>query len=367
MAVALSYPGVYIEELPSGVHAIAGVATSITAFIGRAVRGPTDQPVMVESFADFTRSYGGLWIDATLGYAVQQFFLNGGSQALIVRVHNGATAAHLLLNAGFDLIAANEGLWGNSLAARVDYQTKDPSNTSLFNLFVKDTGTGTLETFRNVSIDTADPRFVSHVLEQQSQLVRVFTSGALTRPSESVAAPPGVDPYTAGGNAYVVTTIGGDGNDISDNDVATGPTLQANKQGLWMLEKADLFNLLCIPPPTRDGDWIQATWDNATAYAASRRAFVIVDPPASWASPANAIAGLGTLATPSDSAALYFPRLLISDPLKENRLDTFAPCGVVAGVYARTDGQRGIWKAPAGIEHPCSAYRVSPSAATRAR
>ena len=97
MAVALSYPGVYIEELPSGVHAIAGVATSITAFIGRALRGPTDQPVMVESFGDFTRSYGGLWIDATLGYAVQQFFLNGGNQALIVRAHNGATAAHLLM------------------------------------------------------------------------------------------------------------------------------------------------------------------------------------------------------------------------------------------------------------------------------
>jgi phage tail sheath protein FI len=350
MPVALSYPGVYVEELPSGVHTITGVATSITAFIGRALRGPTDQPVLLESFADFTRSYGGLWVDATLGYAVQQFFLNGGSQALIVRVHHGATSAHLLLIAGFDLVAASEGLWGSSLVARVDYQTKDPSNTSLFNLFVKDTGSGTLETFRNVSIDPSDPRFVSHVLEQQSQLVRVATAGALTRPGDSPAAAAGVDPYTGAGGAYVTTTAGGDGTDISDTDVTTGANLQTNKQGLWMLEKADLFNLLCIPPPTRDSDWLQITWDTATSYSAGRRAFVIVDSPDAWNTPTAAISGLGTLATPSDSAAVYFPRVLCSDPLKENRLDTFAPCGIVAGVYARTDSQRGIWKAPAGIE-----------------
>ncbi len=336
MPVAVSYPGVYIEELPSGVHTITGVATSITAFIGRALRGPTDQPVMVESFAEFTRAYGGLWVDATLGYAVQQFFLNGGSQALICRVHQGAQAASILVSAGFGLVAANEGAWGNQLSVTVDYQTKDTSDTNLFNLFVKDNGTGSTETFRNVSVTASDPRFVTHVLEQQSQLVRVSTAGALTAPLAGS--------YTATPNS------GDDGTDISDSDVATGPTLQDNKQGIWMLEKADLFNLLCIPPPTRDSDWIQLTWDNATAYAAGRRAFVLVDPPALWATVANVTAGLSGLATPSDSAAVYFPRLLLADPLKENRLDTFAPCGVVAGIYARTDAQRGIWKAPAGIE-----------------
>ena len=65
---------------------IAGVATSITAFIGSALRGPTDMPGSVNSFVDFERLYGGLWAQSALGYAVQQFFLNGGSQALIVRV-----------------------------------------------------------------------------------------------------------------------------------------------------------------------------------------------------------------------------------------------------------------------------------------
>ena len=349
MPVATSYPGVYIEELPSGVHTITGVATSITAFIGRSLRGPTDQPVLVQSFADYTRTYGGLWIDAPLGYAVQQFFLNGGSQALIVRVHNGALATDFNIGAGFDLTAANEGAWGDSLAIRVDTQTKDPANTTLFNLYVKDTGTGTLETFRNVSTNASDPRFVSHVLEQQSQLVRVKTTGPLARPAASAAAPANTDPYSAAGNAYVLTTNGGDGTDIGDSQV-TDPGLQLNHKGLWMLDKVDLFNLLCIPPPTRDSDWATATWSAAVTYAAGRRAFVIVDAPSDWTTPAQAATGLSGLSVTSDSAAIYFPRLLIADPLKENRIDSFAPCGVVAGVYARTDGQRGVWKAPAGIE-----------------
>src|SRR3954453_4691435 len=92
MPATLTYPGVYIEELPSGVRSIIGVATSVTAFVGRAWRGPVDQPVMLFSYADYERQFGGLWRDSTLGYAVQQFFQNGGAQALVIRV--GTRAAH---------------------------------------------------------------------------------------------------------------------------------------------------------------------------------------------------------------------------------------------------------------------------------
>src|SRR5689334_8330684 len=89
MPAALTYPGVYVEEIPSGVRTITGVATSITAFIGRALRGPTDvddqSPVTINSFGDFERIFGGLWVESSLGYAVRDFYLNGGSQAIIVR------------------------------------------------------------------------------------------------------------------------------------------------------------------------------------------------------------------------------------------------------------------------------------------
>ena len=87
MPQTLTFPGVYIEEVPSGVRPITGVATSITAFVGRALRGPVDQAMTITSYGDFERIFGGLWLDSNLGYAVQDFYRNGGSTAIIVRVH----------------------------------------------------------------------------------------------------------------------------------------------------------------------------------------------------------------------------------------------------------------------------------------
>ena len=86
MPLALTYPGVYVEEIPSGVRTIMGVATSITAFVGRALRGPVNEPVTINSFGDYERIFGGLWTESTMSYAVRDFYMNGGSQAIIVRL-----------------------------------------------------------------------------------------------------------------------------------------------------------------------------------------------------------------------------------------------------------------------------------------
>src|SRR5438067_5557578 len=88
MPATLSYPGVYIEEIPSGVRTITGVATSITAFIGRALRGEANEPTVINNFGDFERLFGGLDADYPVSYAVQDFFLNGGAQAIIVRIYH---------------------------------------------------------------------------------------------------------------------------------------------------------------------------------------------------------------------------------------------------------------------------------------
>ena len=85
--VQVSYPGVYVVEKPSGVRTITGVATSITAFIGRAIRGPVNDPIRIQNYSDYDRTFGGLSLDSTMSYAVQQFFQNGGSDALIVRIY----------------------------------------------------------------------------------------------------------------------------------------------------------------------------------------------------------------------------------------------------------------------------------------
>ena len=71
MPVAPTYPGVYIQEIPSGVRTISGVATSITAFIGQAVRGPVNDPTVVNTFGDYERTFGGLSAGSTLSYAVR--------------------------------------------------------------------------------------------------------------------------------------------------------------------------------------------------------------------------------------------------------------------------------------------------------
>jgi hypothetical protein len=87
MPVQVSYPGVYIEEVASGARTITGVATSITAFMGRARRGPTNEPTVITSFGDFDRQFGGLRVEFPMSYAVRDFYLNGGSQAIIVRLY----------------------------------------------------------------------------------------------------------------------------------------------------------------------------------------------------------------------------------------------------------------------------------------
>src|SRR4030095_4551514 len=115
----VSYPGVYIVEKPSGVRTITGVATSVAAFVGFTRKGVPNKAVAITSFADFERQYGGLDRDSPVSYAVRQFFLNGGTQALIVRVAVGTVTAAWAVADGalpvFDVFASSPGTWGQGL------------------------------------------------------------------------------------------------------------------------------------------------------------------------------------------------------------------------------------------------------------
>jgi uncharacterized protein len=348
MPVTTTYPGVYIEEIPSGVRTITGVATSTTAFIGRTSRGPVERPTQVNSFGDFERMFGGLAADSPMTYSVKDFYINGGGQAIIVRLNSGGTAAEFALPPAADplsLVASSPGTWANSLSVTVDHNTVDPAETTLFNLTFLDSDDNELEKYLNLSVNDTDPRYVPRVLEQSSMLFRVGESGgALVVPASRP------DPGTS-----TVSTAGTDSGALAAADYQGS---QSNKTGIFALETADLFNLLCIPPDTRGGDTDPAVYSDAMSYCADRRAMLIVDPPAAWSAnkataAATAAAGLSALGLTGPfarNAALYFPRVVEADPNRQGQLDTFAASGLVAGIMARTDATRGVWKAPAGLD-----------------
>jgi phage tail sheath protein FI len=409
MPVTPTYPGVYVEEIPSGVRTITGVATSITAFIGRALRGPTDTATTINGYADFERIFGGLWVDSSLGYAVRDFFLNGGTQAVIVRLYrpesgDNAKPAKAKLSAGsVKLEAASEGAWGANLRASVDTDVTDSAaqqlgltKADLFNLTVTDTSPGGMtEKYLNLSFKNS-PRRVDKVLESSSDLVR-WDSSVTLDPSNPPAIAAAADTVTAADKALTTakqklaaaqqaippdqTAIDAakaavdaaktaldkakqDAADaVSDGDYLTRANFtpdqgQQNKKGLYALEQADLFNLLCIPPylpPTSNLDVDVGLISDAAAYCETRRAMLIVDPPKDWKDKSTAVTKFkatdqDNVGTRSGNAAIFFPRLKQPNILHDNQVEEFVPCGAVAGIFARTDAQRGVWKAPAGLD-----------------
>src|ERR1700675_300295 len=200
MPVTPTYPGVYIEEIPSGVRTIVGVSTSTGAFVDYFPQGPMDQAVQIFSWADFERQFGGLDTLSEASYAIQQFFLNGGTQAYVVRTTSGtssnaAKAAAIVLQDGASnnillATAANPGQWGNQLRVDIDFCTTDPS--TLFNLAVTELSfTGgtphvvSTEIFRNLTLDNTATNYVVEVVNGRSQLVTLQLLGSNGRPAQT--------------------------------------------------------------------------------------------------------------------------------------------------------------------------------------
>src|SRR5258706_2453101 len=185
MPATLTFPGVYIEELPSGVRTITGVATSTTAFIGRARKGPVNEATTVNSFGEFESLFGGIWDKSALAFAVRDFFLNGGAQAVIVRLYHtdgagGAKPDKVAIGVGaLTFESANPGRWGEALRVSVDTNVSAAvalslglSAGDLFNLNVRDASPGgASQSFRNLTAK-ASPRRVDKGLKAGSRLLR---------------------------------------------------------------------------------------------------------------------------------------------------------------------------------------------------
>lgn len=354
MPIVPTYPGVYVEEVPSGVRTIAGVSTSVTAFVGRLRQGGLD-PALVTSFTEFERIYGGLVVDIPLSYAVRDFFVNGGNQALIARAYKKpatgsdvATSAPLKVTVGgtdiiFQFSAANPGTWANShwyrLSALPDSDLAARLGVPIEQVYRLDVCRGPaanqlelIESHIGVTLIESSRR-LDRALAQASKLLRA----TLGLSAASPIAPPTVDTQLAGGQ------------DSLPLDVA------AYQAALNTLQAADNLNLLCIPPDDRIGDVDPQVLTAALDLANSKRGILLVDARTSWVDAASAKSNLPNLITTINgpkarNAAVFFPRVVQPDPLRGGQLDTFAPCGIIAGIIASTDAQRGVWKAPAGLD-----------------
>jgi len=189
MPITPTYPGVYIEELPSAVRAVTGVATSITAFVGYTTSGPVDTAVQILSFSDYQRTFGGIQPDSELGYAVQQFFQNGGSTAIVVRVAQGAASAQITLGdigstPVLAISATGAGAWGNAVGIDIDYFTSNPD--SFFNLTATSyqLQNGNLvvlssESYRNLSMNPFSSTYAPVTVNGDSQLIVVTDHNAV--------------------------------------------------------------------------------------------------------------------------------------------------------------------------------------------
>jgi len=339
--VAEKLTGIDVREEAGAEQSIIRAPTGITAFVGRTLRGPVNRPIAVRGFADFERAFGGLWQPSTLAYAVEQYFENGGAAAVIVRVANGARTCTLSLPAGKEWLVLRALAPGTRefLRAAVDYDGIGENEPDRFNLVlqrVRSPGSEHIEDqeiYRRLTVEPGSSRFVAAAL-MESQLVRVAQSVPGQRPDPTLVA---------GGRglaAYVSSNPDGDdGAPLTDYDIIGSA---AEGTGLFALGAVEAFNFLCIPPLARDTDVGPSALLVANRYCRDRRALLVVDPPLPWDSAEAAAAGVRDWGFASDSAVMYFPRLLALDKLR-GRFESFAPCGAVAGMLSRVDEQQPFW------------------------
>ena len=335
-----TYPGVYIQELESGVHTITGVATSIAAFIGWAPQGPVGQPTLIQSWGDFQSQFGGLYGGVYLGYAVNLFFANGGQQAYIVRLVDSSSVGTASGSAsGIDLWARNPGSWPNGFT--VTFLAGPDANS--FGMQVLDGNKNVLESFMNVSISSQDvARYAVTVVDSDSQYVTFIDPAHPTQSPTLPTTPPavGTDLTLAGGSAGAVFT------DPSAfvSQIDSPPLVHD------LLDSIPIVNIVCVPGLTMlPGGSTTTAVEALQHFCTDARAFSIPESP-QIATAATATSDLPNAAPYAANSAMYFPWLSAPDPLAGNRLTQLPACGAVAGVYAATDASRGVWKAPAGID-----------------
>ena len=321
MPVTPTYPGIYIEELPSTSHTIAAAPTSVTVFIGYAHPWKTPaakfgKAIQIFSYAEYERNFGGLLLsntlDVSLPYAVQQFFLNGGSEAYIVALQpkNYMSAA----NASTGVIAAATAA---NVANKIHFTALEATDVKPISVQITDRDsvghlTGDIditygdqppEKYRNVSLTGTPANNANHVVTRlaSSAYVTVTTDAGALFSSETVALNTAIPANTVGTFELASFTA----------------VFQADSD----LDKVPIFNLIVLPGITHS-----TVMSEALAFAEKKQAFVIMDPapelnPVGGTADANSIAWFMNTAPKSTNGAIYFPFLKTTNLLTGNEIE----------------------------------------------
>jgi hypothetical protein len=333
--------GMTVTEAVGADQPIVRLPSATTGFVGRTLRGPVNRPVRVCSFAEYQQVFGGLWQPSMLSYAVEQYFDNGGREAVVVRVVNGGAATSLSLPCGDAILTLEARSPGSRevLRASIDHDNIGPAEADRFNLVVQRVralGSEHIEDqeiFRRLSVEPGTARYIASAL-QESQLVRVRGGVPAVRPD--ITFRPGAR-HAVG---YVDSNPDGDdGAPLTDYDLIGSAD---RGTGLFALRAVEDLHFVCIPPPARDRDIGPGVLLVATQFCRDRRALLVIDPPAAWSDCDEVLQGLRDLALQSDHALLCFPRVQAFDRLR-GRYESFANCGAVAGALARGDAHHSPW------------------------
>ena len=461
----LLHPGVYIQEVSSGVRPLEGISTSTAAFLGAASSGPVDGAVMVTSFIEYQSVFGGFRTDSYLTHAALHFFSNGGRRLYVVRVANGATAASVRIadrreqpGAAMTVTATSPGRWGNELDVTVADATLD--GTKAYAITVSRAGTP-VETYDNLSVDREAATFADAVVNARSSLIRVRTdataTGAAAGTSVSGDAPATslpegrrsltIDVNGDGPQTIVLADPAGTGDEIaaalqaavralaprrsttraaaftgftaaftagryvltsgepglrssvrvSDSPdanaagllrlgttnggvEATGGSVLRPAAGTYLLGDGAVSGATLAVGPGGDGSTLQdadylaafsrldpvtdvnlvavpgigskPVVDGGSGYCTQRAdCFFIGDLPSTADTLDSAREFVNGLTVKNSFTAVYYPWLSMVDPLGSSPDPVLVPpSGFAAGLYARTDARRGVWKAPAGTE-----------------
>ena len=330
-------PGITVTEIAAMELPVDIAAETTTAIVGRALRGPLNTPVKIASYAAFERRFGGDWNRSSLAPSVRQFFEHGGQSLHVVRVANNARGAMLALPAEHGVLVLRAAEPGSTefIRAAVDYDGIPDEKTDTFNLIVQRMSpkSGLVvdqEIFSRVTCVAGERNNVETALASSS-IVRVQMPLPAGRPRPTFEDDAG---YAAGYVGHAQR--GSDGLALSDYDlIGSG----AGNSGIFALNQLEHFDLLYLPPPSRDRDLGPAAILAAEQYCRNRGAMLVIDPPRAWDSVSSAIDGIRNSGYASPNICSYFPRVI------EKESSAVRPAGgALAGLLCKLDRLHGPWE-----------------------